>query len=267
MPVRKFISIALPCLTAFFLTAAPAVADDSDLSLSVGLKGWESSWTTWRPATVFYSSGATTITQPLNSDTRFVLTPQASVRYGSLLLSASYLSPETYSLSGNIDSQLSPPVNVSGRRSELDINGGYYVLPGLALTLGYKQIRQDYGAGELVWSGPTIGLAGAAPLGSGNWALYGTYGFGLFKLKLPVGSPDFAANQNSFSADYSVGELGLSYSVSLGHVLKFIRFTAGYRAQVLSTLDYALASSNGTVTKQTQHDYTQGPTVGIYGSF
>jgi hypothetical protein len=267
MSLCKYLFIRLPCLAAICLIAVPAVADDSDLSITVGLKGWESSWTTWRPATVEYSTGAVGITQALTSDTRFVLTPQASIRYDNFLLSASYLTPETYPLTGNIDNQLNPPVTVSGRRYELDVNGGYYVLPGLALTLGYKQIRQDYGAGELVWGGPTIGVAGAAPLGSSNWALYGSYAFGYFKLNLPVDSPDTGANQNSFNADYSVGEMGLSYGLNIGHVLKFIRFSAGYRAQVLSTLDYALAGINGTVTRQTQHDYTQGPTVAIYGSF
>jgi len=263
MPVRKLISIVLLCLSIPSLIAAPAFGGDNDLSFTVGVKGWESSWTTWRPVGVGYDNGSVTISQELNSDTRFVLIPQASLRYANFFAAASYLAPETYPLTGNIDSQ----TYVSGRRTELDVNGGYYVLQGLALTVGYKQIRQDYGAGELVWSGPTIGVAGSAPLGSSNLAVYGTFGFGLLKLRLPLDSPDTAANQNSFHADYAVGELGFSYGISVDTLVKFIRLTIGYRAQVLSTLDYALQGANGSVTKQTQHDYTQGPTAGFSGSF
>jgi hypothetical protein len=144
----------------------------------------------------------------------------------------------------------------------LDVNGGYFVLPGLALTLGYKEIQQDYGAGALKWTGPTAGVAASAPLGS-NWAMYGTYGFGFLKLKTPADAADIDGN-TSFNATYSVGEVGLAYAFSVGTILKSMRVTVGYRAQILSTRGYTLANRQSTPL---EHDHTQGPTVGVSGSF
>jgi hypothetical protein len=240
------------------LLAHPALAaDDDSLSVTVGVKAWASTWDTWRPQNVFFSTGPIQVGEQVDSNTRIAVTPSLSLKYGNFLLSASYLAPETYPLTGALDT-----TSLSGRRKELDVNGGYFVLPGLAFTLGYKEIDQDYGAGELKWTGPTVGAAASAPLGS-NFAMYGTFAYGPLKLKTPAGAADFNGN-TSFNATYTVGEVGLAYAFSVGQILKSMRFTVGYRAQLLSTRDYALANRNPTPT---EHDYTQGPTIGVSGSF
>jgi hypothetical protein len=247
---------ALSIALAFRSGSARAL-DYDDLSVTVGLKAWASTWETWRPQNLFFSTGALQVGEPVESSTRFALTPSLSIRYDKFLLSASYLAPETYPLSGALDTN-----SLSGRRTELDISGGYYLLPGLGLTLGYKDIQQDYGQGAFKWTGPTAGMTGSAPLGS-NWALYGSYAFGLLKLKVPADSHDANGN-TSFDATYSVGELGIAYGFGVGRFLKSMRFTAGYRAQLLSTRGYALINRP---TTPTEHDYTQGPTIGVSGSF
>jgi hypothetical protein len=251
------LGISALAIALAFRSGSARALDYDNLSVTVGLKAWASTWETWRPQNVFYSTGSLQIGEPVESKTRFALTPSLSIRYDKVLLSASYLAPETYPLSGALDTN-----SLSGRRTELDVNGGYYVLPGLALTAGYKEIQQDYGHGPFKWTGPTVGLAGSAPLGS-NFALYGTYGFGVFKLKLPTDSPDAVGN-TSFDATYSVGELGLTYAFGVGRFLKSMRFTAGYRAQLLNTRGYALMNRS---TTPTEHDYTQGPTISVSGSF
>jgi hypothetical protein len=250
-------SLALSALAATLLVCAgPARAID-DLDVTVGVKGWASTWDTWRPQNVFYSTGPTQVSEPVDSGTRFAVTPSLSLRWKRLLLSGSYLAPETYPLNGALDTS-----SLAGRRKELDANGGYYVLPGLALLVGYKEIYQDYGVGTFKWKGPTVGAAASASLGP-HWAIYGVYGYGLLKLHTPPGSADINGT-TSFDATYNLGELGFAYAFTISKVLKAMRVTVGYRAQILRTRGYALENRGSSPD---EHDNTQGPTIGLSGTF
>jgi hypothetical protein len=257
---RNSLSIAnksAALVLAFCFVTRQAAADDS-VSITVGVKEWVTDWTTWRIDNVFYNTGRIQITEPLNSATRPTSTPQVSLRYGDFIASASYLVTESYPLSGAIDA-------LSASRNEVDVNAGYTVLPGVVLTLGYKQIDQNYGNGPFKWSGPTAGLSGSAPLGTTNWAVYGLYGFGLPKLKVPEAGKD-ARNNTTFDANYSLVEAGLAYVVGVHRHISALRFTVSYRAQILNTRGYELIGADG-YTAPNERDFTQGPTFGISGTF
>jgi hypothetical protein len=239
------------------LCVAPCMAADGDnVSVTVGVKEWATDWTTWRINDVFFGTGRIQINEPLNSATRVTSTPQVSLRYGDFVASTSYLATQSYPLAGSIDS-------LSASRSEFDVNAGYTVLPGLALTVGYKQIRQNYGDTTFKWTGPTLGLAGSAPLGSTPFALYGLCGYGLMKLKDGAGD---ALHNTVFDANYSLVEAGLAYVIGVNRFISAVRFTVSYRAQILNTRGYQLLGANG-YTAPNERDFTQGPTVGVSGSF
>ena len=233
-------------------------ADGDSLNVTLGVKEWVTDWTTWRVNDAFFGTGRIQINESLNSASRLTSTPQIGLRYGNFIASASYLYPQSYSLSGSLDS-------LSATRREVDANLGYYILPGVALTAGYKEIHQDYGGGVFKWKGPTVGVTGAAPLGNSNWAIYGLYGYGVMRLTVPEASKD-AFNDTTFDANYSLAEAGLAYVVPLSHVLSAVRFTVSYRAQILNTRGYKLRYLNG-YTSPNERDFTQGPAFGISGTF
>lgn len=266
---RNYVVMAGVAVLLLGKIGTATAASLEDFNLIIGARGWASTWTTWHVDTVFYNLGPTQTGTAITSDTQMVYTPQVTLAFRSkLLLTMSYLAPETYSFKDPITQQ-----SILGRRKEFDASLGYAVLSGLVVNAGYKQIQQDYGSGTFKWTGPTIGVSGSAPLPY-NWALYGTYTFGLFKLKVPggtSGSPD-AAGDTSFDANYSVGELGLAYNIGAGRVLKSIRLSIGYRAQLLSTRGYALqvsdiATGGSIFVYPSERDFTQGPTVGVSTTF
>jgi hypothetical protein len=212
--------------------SGPVFADVHDFSLSIGARGWVNDWTSWRIDNVFVNTGPVQVSEPLHSQTRFTVTPQVSLRYRNLLISTSYLATESYSLKGSL-------ATVAATRSEFDANAGYYVLPGLTVVMGYKEVRQDYGTGLFKWTGPTAGVAGSVPIGATRWSLYALYGYGMLKLKVPADSADINGRQ-SFDANYSVIEGGAAYNFGFEGFLRTLRLTIGYRAQVLTTKGYQL---------------------------
>jgi len=176
-----------------------------------------------------------------------------TVGWERLSFSTSYLLPQTYPLSGALDTRA-----LSGRRRELDLNGGYKVFRGLLLSVGFKEVYQDYGAGALRWRGPTFGVVASAPL-LANWTAYGNYGYGPFRLTTPAGSAD-SNGRTAFDASYNLGELGIAYDFNVSKVARSIRVTLGYRVQLISTRGYAL---QGRTDAPNEHDNTQGPAVSL----
>jgi len=151
--------------------------------------------------------------------------------------------------------------NVSASRQEWDISLGYYVIPHLALTVGYKNAdynwtyqqqyitifnstnafapsgssiaSQSYNVAQN-FSGPTLGLVGSLPLDYG-FGLYGSYAHGFLVWDTsPVYSSSYL--HNSSGADYDVAELGVTYSPNMealsAHLpLESAAVFAGYRYQ------------------------------------
>ncbi|MCK5718022.1 MAG: hypothetical protein KAH77_11080 [Thiomargarita sp.] len=148
-------------------------------------------------------------------------------------------------------------------RSEFDINIGYYVLPSLIVTLGYKQIDRNLLQTDLYidsqgdyaqkTSGWTIGISGGAPL-SGKLGMYGNFSYGINM------ETEWATDSlSTYDTDYYSGEFGLSYGHKFDSmpVVNAIAMYLGYRVQSLIE-DYSI-HDNGTK----RSDYTHGLILGI----
>ena len=262
--IAPFRQAACAQLVAVILLAAagPVIADDdTTLQATVGVKAWENEWTSWYP--VLNPASATRVVEPIDNNFDFVLIPQASLRYGDFLVAGSYFVNKTYSLSGAVDPTSGNPVELSPRRHEFDVNGGYYVFPSLAITAGYKRVEQDFGSSRYTWSGPTIGLSGSAQL-HGPIAVYGAFAYGFMRLHASV--PD-DADQTSYDADYTLGEVGLAYLIPTQSSLLSFSVSLGYRVQTVRTRDFAIATPHSGYADIGVHDVTQGPALGVVTRF
>lgn len=191
-------------LLALLAAAAPAQAQESAPTVSAGLKVWNTHWTTFGYGPV--ENGSRTLKQ-VESEVKPVLLPLLSVRWGPWLASvAAYRSTQHR----RIDE------DDGDRRAELDANVGYAVLPGAAVTLGYKQVSQKAGDTDYKLGGPVLGFSAAAPLG-GPVSVYGSFAFGRFK---PKGNVDLDAH-------YRLLEAGLSYTLAMEQIVKSLSFTLG----------------------------------------
>jgi hypothetical protein len=224
-----FVALALaPGLTA------TAQAQESPFSATLGVRAWYTQWDTFT-----YSDDGLVLQSP--AGTEFVLIPVLSMRYGDFVGSLSVFPSTDYSF----------VTGSTNRRKEFDINVGYYVTPGVALTLGYKKIEQgDANGNRYRLNGPVLGVNATAPLGD-NFALYGAFALG--RMKTPSG------DEIQFDADYRLGEVGLAYTLATPSVAKALTFTGGYRTQVISSKEAAQG--------QDGRDLTQGLTVGMLVTF
>jgi hypothetical protein len=180
------------------------------------------------------------------------------MRYGNFIGSLSTALKSTHEFRD-------PGSSSSFDRKEIDGNLGYYVTPGLAATLGYKKFSQSSTrTGAVIYEvgGPTFGLSGSASL-SGGFSMYGALGLGALKLK------NLSGGTNSRqTADYSLSEVGLVYSMPMGRFLKSLSITGGYRTQVIAAKNLVLTDGSGlNPVRQDARDITQGFTLGLVGAF
>jgi hypothetical protein len=260
---------SLALLAALMSPYRAAAVDWSDLQVTLGAKVWANEWTSWAPT----PGGGTTGVQVIESvaaNTHVAAIPQASVRFGDFLATTSYFVKTNYSLGGAVNASSGLLQTLNTPRRELDGNVGYFVLDTLAVTVGYKQIEQQFGIDHYKWTGPTIGLLASAPL-RGSLGLYGTFAYGRLTMKASV--PD-VARRDRFNADYLLGEFGLSYGVTTPASWLSFTFTLGYRAQIVSTHRYDLATgltdaTTGIPASQAVdvHDITHGPALSILARF
>jgi hypothetical protein len=258
------VTLAAFVLGAIGVGSLPVRADDSsaegEWALAAGAKFWENTWESWIVVPTPFNRGSREVIETVNSNTRLALIPQFSVRYGDWLGTVSALTPTNYSLTPSWG------IPLAASRYEIDGNVGYYVLPGLALTAGYKQVEQKFG-GTFKWHGPTLGASGTAGLGKG-FSLYGTVGVGYMKAALPFAD---GADQTSLKANYALGEAGVAYSFgALGRLTRSLNVTLGYRSQTLTTRGYGLADTSTappTVSRLDVRDTTQGPTLSLVAVF
>ena len=247
-------------LVSAVLASQPVWADDATV-FTVGLRTWSNSWSTWDaypPLAVgnfFLPGGAENFT----SGNQAVLIPSLSVRSGDFMLSASRFVKKRYSFTGNDG-------GFSAKREETDVHGGYYVLPTLAVSVGYKEVKQDFGGGaQFKYSGPILGVVGSAPLTRG-FSLYGNVGYGRVNGRFPGDGAD-ASGQTKFNADYWLGEAGLAYSFEGMGAAKAMSVTLGYRNQVLATGGYRIATGPSATRATELRDTTEGLALGLSMSF
>jgi len=257
------IAIALSCVAV-----SPAFAAD-DLYVTVGAKVWSNKWTSWD----YYAPIALNAVQSLpgasenfSSSSQASFIPSLTMRYGDFMVTGSLFAKKDYGFTG------SDGKTFTAKRDETDLHGGYFVLPTLAVTLGYKDVKQDFGPGrEFKYSGPIIGLAGSAPLTQG-FSLYGNFGYGSMKADFPKGFTD-NNGKNSLNADYYLGEVGLAYSFDAKSIFpsaKALTATLGYRNQTISTQNFAVGvdANNPSRSRSTElRDNTEGLSLGLSVTF
>lgn len=238
-------------LLALAAAAGAAQAQESNFGLTFGTKVWVAEWSTW------FLDENTNNDQVINqksSEAKAIVIPQLSFRYGDFI----------GSVSGAVTSKhefTQPGATAEFKRREMDVNFGYSITPGLTASLGYKKLDQIAPSGAKVFqvSGPTVGVSAASAL-TGGFSVYGALGLGVLKIE--------SAPAN-VSADYSLSEVGLGYSLPLGQFIKSMNLTAGYRTQVVKARGIELQDTTGTFPSVTQdaRDVTQGFTLGAVFAF
>jgi hypothetical protein len=248
------------------LFQVPALADEGTgegFSVTVGAKVWVNEWSSWATPTI----GGQGEVVPVDSSTKVSLIPVVNLRFRDFYASFSTLLSTNYTLSGqgpNLFGQSQSSTDAS--RKEFDANLGYYVVPGLGVSVGYKSLSQGFSGGEdFHWTGPTIGATLTAPI-KGGFAGYGAVGVGFFKMNLPALDPNSPVN-SSLNANYAIGEIGLAYGTAGIPTIAVTStaFTLGYRFQSVTTKDYKVRAGTGTTVNGSTdlHDVTQGPALGF----
>jgi hypothetical protein len=230
----------LAVLVVGMTAAARVQAQQSDFDFSLGLKAWNTEWTSWG----YFVDEATNENlgikeTPLKS--RLVLIPLLSARYKDFVASASGLTSTSFDYveGGSIS------------RKEFDANAGWFFAPGVAAYVGYKYQSQFIPGTSFTMGGPTVSVSGTVPI-RGGFSMYGTVGLGRLKTK---SSSDVQFDR----IDYQLSEVGAAYSIGVGNAPKAVSITLGYRMQVLDTKD-AFESQNA-------RDLTQGFALGVIATF
>ena len=246
----------------FQVPAVAAEGTSEGFSVTVGAKVWVNEWSSWATPTI----GGQGEVVPVDSSTKVSLIPVVNLRFRDFYASFSTLLNTTYTLSGQGPNLFGQGLNaIDGSRKEFDANLGYYVLPGLGVSVGYKSLSQGFGGEDFRWTGPTIGATLTAPI-QGGFAGYGALGVGFLKMDLPAADPNSPVN-GTLNADYAIGEIGLAYGA--GGIppvaVTSTAFTLGYRFQSVSTKDYKVRPGTGTTVNGSTdlHDVTQGPAIGV----
>lgn len=221
---------------------------------SVGAKVWNASWLSYMPATY---TGANAAGQPALADVidsvegsrRTSVLPLLAVRYGKFIASASYgRFKSDFSL---LSSPVATPAGtvISTRsdhfaRRESDVTLGYFVLPQVALTLGYKHAREvrDTSLGIAPQRRPflnneadgvLLGAVASFPIeGALSFYAQGAYGPARIKTR----SADDSIAPIDAHGRYLIGEVGLSYPILLDRAgLRAVSAAIGYRTQTVKT--------------------------------
>lgn len=219
-----------------FLSSASDSHFEKDFSASVGVKMWMNQWNL--PDAIIGDNHQKFI-MSYTSGTETTLIPVLSVRTKNWLVSGSYFTKTEYGFEKqSIGLATSSGNTVLGimlkeKRTEWDINIGYYLHKYLLVTAGHKGIERIVDVtGELSGrtgtapsitlksSGPTLGIAGAVPL-QGRFGLYGNFAYGRL------------GNDDRDPADYYLGDMGIFYSFKFTKVVDAAMVSLGYRFQSL----------------------------------
>ncbi len=216
----------------------------------------------------------------VTSDSTFAMIPSLSARYKDWLVSASYFK-QSYTLPDTSYDVIRPyvsPMNPGGSntsttashttdREEYDINVGYYFLPGVAVSLGYKSIKLSHsytyqwigaaakpGAYDVTYKTPIIGIQASSQLGGSSFYLYGNGAISIGNSLTREDTSNLVTPTSDGS--YSAAELGVGYAISKNMV-----FSIGTKYQVANVKD------SDTSGKGTMRDVTSGVTAGISYTF
>jgi hypothetical protein len=228
-----------------------------DVYLSLGYKVWYNTWQTAYNSWPAGGGGANIMS--LTSESVAAPIISASLKISKFLIAGSYMTTPDYKFPDYEDvlatgPTFSTPFNVyrtTASRKESDVNLGYYISPAIALTIGYKQVKQTYNdldpttnafnfSSWTKYTGPIVGITGGGSIG-GGFAFYGNLSYGILK-------GEFEGDPEKFDATYSSTELGIAY-----RPVSFLAILVGYKYQ---TIDSKL--NDPAFDKQVALDVTKG---------
>src|SRR5687768_12196303 len=122
MKKQLLMAAALTVLCPFAGTVQAQQSDSwmGDIHGTIGLRVWRTDWQSWFGGDRY-----------VEAETETSLIPLLSLRYQEFLVSGSYLTSTDFTFSPTYKPE----------RKEYDINFGYFLLPSLAATVGYKHME------------------------------------------------------------------------------------------------------------------------------
>ncbi len=252
---------------------------DKDFSASIGLRLWENKWNLphWDYDAQHPRETSTQVLDFIsmnNSDNKLTNIPSIGLRYKNFYFGGSYFSKTNYNFReiyvNHGGTRGGYKLGYTPKRSEWDVNGGYYINKNLMLTLGYKTIHRSYNQwalfdnGEKVseagfdskGKGAIIGVTGSAPMGSTGFNLYGNLSYGRLKTNE---STDLYKIYRNYNNNYYSGEFGVSYAIPFkDNYFSAISMSLGYRFQ-----RYEFKNVLSPDIAQTAVDTTDGFVAGI----
>ena len=246
----------LAILVGWGAQCAPAwAADDAARpQLSIGLKVWNSSWSSYLPgvyAGLNPATGASGLADSIDAvegERKTTTLPVIAVRSGNYVMSASYAQ-----YNSNFRSDHSAVVGPNGdnlltarsdhlERKESDVTLAYFLTPNVALSAGLKYATEGRDT-TLAVTGVTERSLDATAKGliigalanfqvHGGLRFYGQFGYGPTRVSTNVPNQ----GKTSSSASYLISEIGLNYALAMADpYVKGASVGLGYRSQVLRT--------------------------------
>jgi hypothetical protein len=273
----------LPCMPALCQTVGGASPDAieqpvgrlGDAQVFAGVRIWANTFDVAVPTRVITVDPNTSTQSIRDVETRLSTSkitpmPFVGLRYGKFVASASYFARTSYDSKGLLNGDL--------HREELDLNAGYYVLPQLAVSVGYKMGKLDK-LSAAVSGGSRIdailvGASGSLPLeASSRLSLYGNFAYGLGRSKFGFTLP---SGENKLNVSYTIGEVGLAYRLfsAPSSALKSLSLSLGYRTQFVTFKDAPFGTYSGiasatpsSIERKDSRSTTDGFVLGLVGVF
>jgi hypothetical protein len=214
MNAKGFGAAGFALVCTFVAGSAVGAEEPSNFRVTLGVKAWLNEWQSWFTPN---NPGANVIASTTKATVALI--PTGSIRYRDVFVSAGYFATTNYDFPKFTEAVGGATVETTAtaERTELDVNFGWYFIPRAAVTLGYKQVKQDFTStttggpfsGQPVttrwlYTAPTVGVAGAAPL-TESVALYGNAAYG------PVAVVMNGKDQPDTKGSYSSSEFGIAW--------------------------------------------------------
>ncbi len=205
---------------------------------------------------------------PAVADAKFLFLPSLGFRAGNFIAT----------VSGMPSTQFTTPGSALGSidRQEVDVNVGYYVLPGIVALVGYKRAElgsftpqsSAYSSKIDAW---LIGGSASAPL-SDRISLYGNFAYGFAQQTYDTA---LVNGDTRMPGSYQIAEVGVTYRLLEREtgLLKGISLQAGYRFQsyvtsaTLGTFSPSAPTVPIAITKTDLRSTTDGLILGVVGVF
>ena len=234
--------------------AGSAFAQEDKVYVTLGLRAWVNEWETWFQSN---NTGAANVISD-TAKSKVAVIPSATVRYKDFFVSGGYFTKTSYTFPKYTESVGGAIVQTAptAERQEIDLNFGWYFVPRVAVTLGYKRVQQDITTTttggtfngvpfttKWTYEAPTLGIAASAPIAE-RVALYGNGAIGPVTVTVNGSKP-------GTSATYSASEFGVAWQAAQNFTA-----TLGFKYQIIEQ------KPGGAYSGLAQRDVTSGWVVG-----